>query len=255
MTHPWFRFYSEALNDRKITRICRDTNIPKATVLGTWVTILALVNDSPERGILLLTDDVPVTAEDLRFELGLDPETFAALLTAFDRLAMMREGNRGYEVVNWDKRQFQSDNSTDRVRKHRATSEDDDDCNGDETLHDRYNAATETPPDTETDTETDTEQNRIQKQTTEQNAVVSELRKILGRTVANDLIKKYPDRIEPELAYYHWMNAQGKIRAGPGWLRRAIEEHWELPKPVRQQMQAENPRIYTTGEYAELIQT
>jgi hypothetical protein len=37
MSHqPWFRFYSEALNDRKIARVARTTGKDRALVLGVW---------------------------------------------------------------------------------------------------------------------------------------------------------------------------------------------------------------------------
>ena len=71
---PWFRFYSEALNDRKILRICRETGQPKALVIGVWTTILALGSDSPQRGLLLFTEDIPLTLGDLAIETGLDDD-------------------------------------------------------------------------------------------------------------------------------------------------------------------------------------
>jgi hypothetical protein len=49
---PWFRSYSEALSDPKITRISGSMQLPKAHVLGVWLTLLAMANRSPERGCL-----------------------------------------------------------------------------------------------------------------------------------------------------------------------------------------------------------
>jgi len=166
---PWFRFYSETLNDRKIERICRDSDkdIPKALVIGVWATILALANDSPERGALLLTDDIPLNASDLAQETGLDTDTMEALLFQFHRLKMLEmystdNGATVMAVMNWGKRQFVSDSSTQRVREHRERQEDDggnDQApggNGSETLQDCYSNT----PDTEqiqSKTETETE--------------------------------------------------------------------------------------------------
>ena len=47
MPNPWFRFYSETLRDRKLERIARVTGQPRALIIGVWVTILSLANDSP----------------------------------------------------------------------------------------------------------------------------------------------------------------------------------------------------------------
>jgi hypothetical protein len=51
---PWFRFYSEALSDRKLDWIVQDSGLPRLTVLGAWTALLAMANDSPERGRLLV---------------------------------------------------------------------------------------------------------------------------------------------------------------------------------------------------------
>jgi DnaT DNA-binding domain len=63
-----------------------------------------------------------------------------------------------YQPIGWEGRQFTSDSSAERVRRHRAKKGE---CNGDVTLHEtgnvttmkRYNGVTVTPPDTDTDTD------------------------------------------------------------------------------------------------------
>lgn len=114
---PWFRFYPEALNDRKIQRVCLVTKQPKALVIGVWTTILALASDSPERGKLLISEDVPITLDEILMECGIDDPT---IVNAFEDLGMIYVENETFHVTNWNGRQFASDDSTARVRKHRA---------------------------------------------------------------------------------------------------------------------------------------
>ena len=134
---PWFRFYSETLTDRKIDRVCRATSTCKALVIGTWTTILALASDSPIRGVLLLTEDIPFTVQDLAGELGIEVDLTVLIVGEFHRFAMMDYDETGtMYVTNWNGRQFASDHSTERVQRFRAKKRalQDEQGNGDETL-------------------------------------------------------------------------------------------------------------------------
>ena len=115
---PWFRSYSEILSDRKIVRICRITNQPKVIVVGLWITLLALANDSPERGKLLLTKELPYSIDDIVAESELPKEDVIKLLDAFRGMDMIN-GKNVIEITNWGKRQFKSDDSTKRVQEFR----------------------------------------------------------------------------------------------------------------------------------------
>ena len=143
---PWFRFYSEALNDRKIARAVRMSQQPKAIVIGVWLTLLCLANDSPERGKLMIADDMWLEEDEILAETGLDPITFGKIIKAFQTLNMVTVA-AGYEVLNWGKRQYKSDNSSERVAKWRAKNK----VTDSETLPKRYSNALDT----------DTEQNRV----------------------------------------------------------------------------------------------
>lgn len=116
---PWFRFYNEALNDRKISRICRVTGQPKALVIGVWVTFLTLASESPERGRLLISDDLPFTTEEIIEETGLDEATFKAITEGFTEYGMLDHDGTAWVICNWHSRQPPSDNSTERVRRYR----------------------------------------------------------------------------------------------------------------------------------------
>lgn len=155
---PWFRFYSETLTDRKIDRICRITEQPKVVIIGAWSILMALANDSPIRGILLLTEDMPFTLEELADEMGLPVNMALSILDEFERFDMLHQNDGTYYLTNWDKRQFTSDSSTERVRRHRERKQEEEQedvaeadtvtvdaepCNADVTLQERYSNAPE----------------------------------------------------------------------------------------------------------------
>ena len=114
---PWFRFYSEVINDRKIKRICRLTNQSNVMTIGFWAIILCMANDSPERGTLLFSDGIQVTDEDIIDEMGVAESLYFVMMDAFKSLNMISQGVDGtYYLPAWDKRQFKSDNVNERVK-------------------------------------------------------------------------------------------------------------------------------------------
>lgn len=146
---PWFRFYSEAINDRKIKRACMLSEQSKAAVIGVWLILLCFANESPKRGKLLISDDLWMTEEEILAETGLDMVAFGKIMMAFQKLNMVRVGT-GYEIENWDKRQCASDNSTERVREWRKKK-----AKQDEMLQKRYSNAIDTDTDTDSDPNVD----------------------------------------------------------------------------------------------------
>jgi len=149
---PWFRLYSDVLSDRKLARICRQVKQPKALVLGVWVTLLALANESPNRGHLLISENMPLTDEEIRAETGLDEPTFNAILDAFCGIGLMERGDESLKVVKWDKRQFKSDSSTTRVQRHRERQAQED-SNATETLQEQPCNTPDPDPEEETESE------------------------------------------------------------------------------------------------------
>lgn len=117
---PWFRLYSEVKSDMKIKRVVTMTNQPKAVVIGVWSVLLCLANDSPERGKLLISQDMPLTDVEIISETGLNPECGQAILSAFIQVGMVSRVDDAILITNWDNRQFTSDTSNDRVRQYRA---------------------------------------------------------------------------------------------------------------------------------------
>jgi hypothetical protein len=116
---PWFRVYSEILNDRKIDRICKRTSQSKALIIGVWICLLALANDSDDRGTLLIAADLPFTPDDLADITKLPIEIVGQLLDEFRSHGMIN-GHTPLKITNWSKRQFKSDDIGARVKKHRV---------------------------------------------------------------------------------------------------------------------------------------
>jgi hypothetical protein len=117
----WFRFYNEVLNDPKVQCLPGDT-------FKAWVNILCLASQND--GVIPSIDDVTFA---LRLPLHDVTEHFDILFAA----GLIDEKNGFRSPHNWKKRQFKSDTSNERVKRHR----------------DRYKKrdrnVTVTPPDTE----------------------------------------------------------------------------------------------------------
>jgi hypothetical protein len=144
---PWFRFYTDTPNDIKIRKICNETGLSKLEVVGAWSIIMSLCSNSPVRGALYVTFQERFSNDDVTAELCCSNDKATLLVTEFIKYNMLALENEAYVLPNWDKRQYKSDNSTERVRKSRSR-------NVSETLQKRYSNA---PRVQSTDTDTDTE--------------------------------------------------------------------------------------------------
>lgn len=148
---PWFRFYSEARKDLKIRKAARIAGVSFLEAFGFWAAVLSLANDSPERGKLLVTLQERFTIEDVTIECNADETTVQKLMDAFIQFCMIDRLEDGtYVLPNWNKRQFVSDSSTNRVRKYRM---------------EHPSNVSVTP--SESDTETDTNNNSADKSANE----------------------------------------------------------------------------------------
>jgi len=152
---PWFRVYSEILDDKKIKRICRITGKSKALVIGIWISLLALANDSGERGKLTISDDIPYEMYDFIEETGCDETLLSEMMKHFIDLGMIEKASNIYEIKNWDGRQFKSDNSTQRVKDWRAKQSE---ISQPENVK-RYKGVIDSDTESDTDSESDTNNN------------------------------------------------------------------------------------------------
>lgn len=130
MNNSWFRFYNDALNDQKVQTL-------SLKVFKFWINLLCVSSKNDGK--------IPELSS-LAFLLR---ETEKETQKALDELiaaGLVDEVNGQLEPHNWDKRQYKSDNSSNRVKDYRERKSKQQ-CNVTSTV-------TATPPDN-TDTETD----------------------------------------------------------------------------------------------------
>lgn len=135
MKMPWFRFYSEFLDDTKVGTMSESDQL-------LWVKLLCMASESKKRGRILETD------EQICWRIRISPETLRHALDKFRAKGMIEHCDGGYRITHWDERQHESDNSTPRVRKYREKKRT-------ETEEKRFSNASETPPEKDTEKETD----------------------------------------------------------------------------------------------------
>ena len=129
---PWFRFYVEAIHDRKLRR-------RPASDRWLWVVLLAVARESSVPGMLLIGNK-PASLVDLADVAALKEKEVKSGLEYFIGEGML-EGdseNCGLLVAKWHQRQYETDLSTERVARHRES-------NGDATVMQRPNVVSETP--------------------------------------------------------------------------------------------------------------
>ncbi len=105
MPMKWFRLYSEVLHDPNLRRL-------PAGLFKDWVLILCIANEGKPRGVL------PPVA-DIAYHLNRSPAKVDATLVTLQELGLLDEVDGNLVPHNWDSRQFESDDVTARVRKHR----------------------------------------------------------------------------------------------------------------------------------------
>lgn len=117
---PWFRFYVEAVADRKVRRL-------KPEHRWLFVACLAAARQSPEAGVLLVAEGSPMDCRDLADFAGMDLRTVRAGMVALAEAGLIVQGSSGdsegiaYRSPAFLSRQYESDDVTARTRKHRAT--------------------------------------------------------------------------------------------------------------------------------------
>lgn len=113
---PWFRLYVEIIHDRKIRRM------PVAH-RWLWVVVLATARQSPEPGVLLLTDYTAVEVDDLVDLAALNKKEVRSGMASFEESEMIVKRGECWAVTQWNTRQFEVDNTTERTRKHRSNEQ------------------------------------------------------------------------------------------------------------------------------------
>lgn len=123
----WFRFYDDAINDPKILKLSDN-------LFRVWVGILCAA--SKNNGVLL-------PLEDLALVMRTKPEKLKSAIESLIKSGLVDEVEAMLKPHNWDERQYKSDSSAERMKRHR----------------DRRRDVTVTVQN-RTDTDTDTEQKK-----------------------------------------------------------------------------------------------
>jgi hypothetical protein len=107
MADTWFRFYNNAVNDPKVQRLN-----PK--LFKFWINILCIASQN--------AGHIP-RVEDVAFSVRLPQDQVDILLDSLVRNNLIHKTDHGFIPHNWDKRQFKSDGSTERVKRFRNRKE------------------------------------------------------------------------------------------------------------------------------------
>ena len=140
--YPWFRLYCEFAFDPKIQAL-------HETLQRRFIMLLCLKCNG---------DLVAITDEELCFALRIPEKDLEDTKSIFIKKGFVDEN---WDIIHWDKRQYKSDNSTERSRLYRERKKKKSDNNGNATLPQRPATVAATPPDTDTDTDTDTEKKKL----------------------------------------------------------------------------------------------
>lgn len=123
MANQWFRMYAEFATDPKVQMMSEADQRRFIMVLCMYCSC---------------NDDVTLQDDEIAFQLRISNEQWSATKAVFIAKNLLNEDNR---PAAWDKRQFVSDSSSERVARHRQAKKQG--CN-----------VTVTPPDTDTDIST-----------------------------------------------------------------------------------------------------
>ena len=117
---PWFRLYPEMLADPKLKIAANSMDMNILEIIGAWISILCIAGSSPVRGSLYVTLQKRYSNRDIAGILTISEENTNKLMKLFIELDMLElDKSGGYSIKNWEKRQFESDNSTKRVQEWR----------------------------------------------------------------------------------------------------------------------------------------
>lgn len=147
MSNPWFRMYAEFAHDPKVQML--------SEVMQRRYVMLMCMRCSNAL--------VTLQADEIAFHLRIDAAQLEETKALFLAKGFISET---WELLNWEKRQFSSDTSAQRVAKHRAAKKAAEEAvrNGHVTLPQRKSNALDT------DTDTDTEEKRRAKATSKAEA-------------------------------------------------------------------------------------
>lgn len=104
----WFRFYDGAIHDTKILRLSDAS-------FRAWVTLLCIA--SKNNGLL-------PAAADIAVELRCKPALVASWIAELAAAGLLDKTSDGFTPHNWSERQYKSDSSAERMKRHRDKKRD-----------------------------------------------------------------------------------------------------------------------------------
>jgi hypothetical protein len=110
----WFKVDDKILEDLKMKRLKNDD-------WGRWLKLMALGSKSPIRGLLLVSETIPVNVEDIAKAFGDSVDDTFVTLKIFKALKLLAFLTRGskilgtIKIVNWEK--YQGSSAPDKVRE------------------------------------------------------------------------------------------------------------------------------------------
>lgn len=164
----WYRAYEGLVTDQKIAEVSLFANCSRSVAIAVWHCLLESAAGAQDHGRF------DVTPRRVAAALIEPIAVIEAVFKELETVGMIK----GDIIVAWTRRQFESDKSSDRVRRHREAKR-----NGDETLHHRYTPVSdryetvmkqdETAPDTETESETENIDRSVDKRPREKSGEVA----------------------------------------------------------------------------------
>lgn len=132
MANPWFRMYAEFATDAKVQMLSE-------AMQRRYLMLMCL---RCSNALVTLQD------EEIAFQLRISGDELAETKALFIKKGFI---DSAWNLLNWEKRQFASDSSKDRVAKHRALQKQKQEQarNGDVTLHETKANGLDTDTDTE----------------------------------------------------------------------------------------------------------
>lgn len=115
---PWFRFYTEALDDLKVQKL-------PPHLFKTWVNLLCLAGQNGGR--------IP-SVDEMAFRLRMSAHDAEQQLSDLILAGLIDITDRGHYPHNWHSRQYVSDSSAERTRKYRERKQKQS-CDADVTSH------------------------------------------------------------------------------------------------------------------------
>lgn len=112
---PWFRVYVEMVTDVKLLELPPGQR-------WVWIAVLAIARQSPISGYLMVSIRRPMTEKTIANLMHVPLRDVKRALESFEANDMIhRDDDIGaWCVSNWSTRQFESDDVTERSRKHRT---------------------------------------------------------------------------------------------------------------------------------------